>query len=427
MAKLISDAKTLHPTSTRYKLSLLALSPLALAHVAYRALKDGGWRFFKQRFGFGYVQTSSRPIHFHCASVGEFITAKPLIQVIHAKYPDKNIVVTTNTPTAAKLVNKLDHKNITHHYLPIDLAFSVKRFLNKIHPHCTLILETEIWPTYYSSAANKLIPIIIINARLSNKTSETNQFIKSEYARALKNISLILARSKEDHDKYIELGAMTEKSHAVGNLKYAITESAHKKLACTTIKRPFFLAASTHEDEETQIAEHVELLKRKNYLLIFAPRYPDRCKQLAQQFQNSGMKVAVRSQRDEIVDATDIYIVDTLGELNVFFNEAALVFIGGSLITRGGHNILEPASFGKCIIVGPHTDNFALETKELLQVDALIQVRGNHQLGTKLISLLKDDLQREHYGKNAMHFMEKQSGVLYAYLEYLQPILEKSN
>ena len=103
--------------------------------------------------------------------------------------------------------------------------------------------------------------------------------------------------------------------------------------------------------------------------------------QLAQQFQSNGMKVAVRSQGDEIIDATDIYIVDTLGELNVFFNEAALVFIGGSLITRGGHNILEPASFGKCIIVGPHMGNFALETKELLQADALIQVRDNHQLG----------------------------------------------
>lgn len=395
-----------------------------MAYVAYRSFKDGGWQYFKQRFGFGYVEFSSRPIHFHCASVGEFITAKPLIQTIQTKYPDKNIVVTTNTPTAASLVNKIDHKNITHHYLPIDLAFSVKRFLNKIHPQCTLILETEIWPTYYSSAANKLIPIIIINARLSSKTSETNQFIKNEYARALKNVSLILARSKEDYEKYIELGATAKKLHTVGNLKYAITETANKELACTTIKRPFFLAASTHEDEETQIAQHVELLKRKNYLLIFAPRYPDRCKQLAQQFQNNGMKVAVRSQRDEIVDTTDIYIVDTLGELNMFFNEAALVFIGGSLIARGGHNILEPASFGKCIIVGPHTDNFALETKELLQADALIQVSDNHQLGTKLISLLKDDLQREHYGKNAMHFIEKQSSVLHAYLEHLQPILE---
>ncbi len=414
----------MHPTSTRYKLSLLALSPLALAYVAYRAFKDGGWRYFKQRLGFGYINYESRPIHFHCASVGEFITAKPLIEAIQTKYPDKNIVVTTNTPTAASLVEK--HKNITHHYLPIDITFSVKRFLNKVYPLCTLILETEIWPTYYSLAAKKFVPLVIVNARLSDKTSETSNFIKNEYAHALENVNLVLARSKEDHEKYISLGAASGKTYFAGNLKYAIANNTNKELACTTIKRPFFLAASTHDNEETQLSEHIELLKRKNYLLILAPRYPDRCKQLSEQFKNSGMNVAIRSNRDEITDTTDIYIIDTLGELNIFFNEAALVFVGGSLINRGGHNILEPANFGKCIIVGPHTDNFSLETTELLEADALIQVKDNHQLGTKLITLLKDDNQREAYGENAIQFMSKQSGILNTYLDHLNPILENN-
>jgi len=415
----------LHSTSTRYKLLTLALSPLALAHVIYRSFKDGGLCYFKQRLGFGYSPDNSRPIHFHCASVGEFITAKPLIVAIQAKYPNKNIVVTTNTPTAASLVRK--HKNITHYYLPIDFALSVKHYLKKIHPLCTLILETEIWPTYYSLAAKKLVPVAIVNARLSNKTSNTNNLIKNEYSRALKNASLVLARSKEDHEKYIALGAMSENVHTVGNLKYAISNANDKNLACTTIKRPYFLAASTHEDEETQLTEHIELLKRKNYLLILAPRYPDRCKQLSEQFKNSGKNVAIRSNRDEITDTTDIYIVDTLGELNTFFNEAALVFVGGSLINRGGHNILEPANFGKCIIVGPHTDNFSLETTELLEADALIQVKDNHQLGTKLITLLKDDKQREAYGENAMQFISKKSGILNTYLDHLKPILENNN
>lgn len=138
------------------------------------------------------------------------------------------------------------------------------------------------------------------------------------------------------------------------------------------------------------------------------------------------MNVAIRSNRDEITDTTDIYIVDTLGELNIFFNEAALVFIGGSLINRGGHNILEPARFGKCIIVGPHTENFSLETSELLEADALIQVKDNHQLGTKLITLLKDDKQREDYGINARQFISKQSGILNTYLDHLKPILESA-
>jgi 3-deoxy-D-manno-octulosonic-acid transferase len=422
-----SDAKTLHSTSARYNLSLLALSPLAVAYVVYRSFKDGGWRYFKQRLGFGYVKIDSRPIHFHCASVGELITAKPLIQAIQIKYPDKRFVVTTNTSTAASLVNKFNHINITHYYLPIDLAFAVSRFLRKTHPLCTIILETEIWPTYYSAAAKKLVPIVIVNARLSKKSLETKNFVKNEYARALKNVSLVLARSKDDYEKFIVLGASIEKTHIIGNLKYAISNTDHNELACTTIKRPFFLAASTHEDEEAQLSEHLALLKRKNYLLIIAPRYPDRCKQLAQQFRNKGLMVSVRSESDAITATTDIYIVDTLGELNVFFNEAALVFVGGSLIPRGGHNVLEPASFGKCIIVGPNTDNFALETKDLLQEDAIIQVKDNYQLGKNLISLLKDDQQREHYGKNALQFMNKQSGVLNAYLKHLKPVLEIAN
>lgn len=410
-------------TSTRYKLLLLAVSPLALGHVIYRAFKDGGWRYFKQRLGFAYSSTTSQPIHFHCASVGEFITAKPLIQAIQAKYSSKNIIISTNTPTAASLVEKLQDNNISHQYLPLDLAAPSKRFLRKVNPLCTIILETEIWPTFYSVAASRNTPIIIINARLSNKTSTANTFIKNEYANALKNVSLVLARSKEDFEKYLSLGAAKELSHVVGNLKYTVGNSNHH-LSCTTIKRPFFLAASTHENEEAQLTEHIELLKRKNYLLILAPRYPDRCKQLAQQFSNQGFKVATRSANNETADDADIYIIDTLGELNTFFNEAALVFVGGSLISRGGHNILEPASFGKCILVGPHTDNFSLETDELRQADALIQVKDNHELGIKLITLLKDDQQREQYGKNAAQFMNNKSNILNAYLDHLDAIIE---
>ncbi len=394
-----------------------------MAYVIYRSLKDGGWQYFKQRLGFGYSSFKSRPIHFHCASVGEFITAKSLIFAINTKYPDKLIIITTNTPTAASLANKINHNAISHHYFPIDLAFSVNRFLKKVQPECSLILETEIWPTYYSHAAQNDIPIAIINARLTKKTLAAHSFIKNEFSHTLKNVDLLLARSKEDLIKYKELCPELNAAYTVGNLKYAITETHSKQLACTTIKRPFLLAASTHDDEEIQLSEHIELLRRKNYLLIFAPRYPDRCKQLAQQFKNMDLQVSVRSKHEEITNETDIYLADTLGELNMFYNEAALVFVGGSLIPRGGHNILEPANFGKCIIVGPHTENFALETKELLRENALIQVENSHELGLELIKLLKNDTQRELYGKNAMQFMCKQSRLLNTYLEHIQTII----
>lgn len=397
-----------------------------MIHIIYRSFKDGGWTYFKQRLGFSFPVFDQRPIHFHCASVGEFITAKPLIQAIHENNSDKNIIITTNTPTAASLVKIINNSKIKHSYLPIDLSFCVNQFLKTSNPRCSIILETEIWPTYYACCAKNIIPIAIVNARLSNKTFESNKIIKTEYAHALKNIHLTLTRSLEDCEKYLKLGTEINKTHVIGNLKYAVSNINNNELACTTIKRPFFFAASTHEDEELQLVQHIELLKRKNYLLILAPRYPDRCKQLAQQLRDNGLQVSVRSQHGDINSETDIYIVDTLGELNIFFNEAALVFIGGSLIKRGGHNILEPANFAKCVIVGPHTDNFSLEVSEMLQADAIIQVKDNHELGVKLIKLLKEDAAREKLGKNAQHFMKQKSGILDAYTNQLQVLIESS-
>ena len=347
-----------------------------------------------------------------------------MIDSLHEAFPNESILISTNTPTSASLVTMIGNKKITHHYFPIDFAFCTKRFLNITKPVACFILETEIWPTFFSLAAKNSIPVSIINARLSNKTLDTNELIKKEYSKALKNVDQILARSKEDQARYISLGALPQITKELGNLKYSANNTNDTSLPCTTIKRPFFFAASTHEDEELQLTEHVELLRRKKYLLVIAPRYPDRCKVLVQQFMGKNLQVALRSQHDEINEATDIYIVDTLGELALFYNEAALVFVGGSLIERGGHNFLEPANFGKCIIVGPHTENFELETKELLKANAIIQVNNNHDLGLQLVSLLKNDLQREKYGGNAMRFIEKKSGILSAYLNAIQPIIE---
>ena len=411
-------------TSTQYKLVLLALSPLALAHVIYRSFKDGGIQYFLQRLGFTYTRSKSNPIHFHCASVGEYLTAKALIFTLLKKYPDSFIAITTNTPTAASLVKKDLNNNIAHYYFPLDFAFSVNRFLKHVQPCASFIMETEIWPTYYSQASKLSLPISIINARLSNKTLQANSFIKREYKRALINVNQIFTRSKQDLKNYLSLGADPQSVVILGNLKYAMLNNKNDQLACTTIKRPFFLGASTHEDEELQLSRHVELLKRKNYLLVLAPRYPDRCKALAKNLKYNGLNVAVRSEHDEITDETDIYIVDTLGELDIFYNEAALVFVGGSLIARGGHNVLEPARYGKCIMVGPYTENFALEINDLLEADAIIQVNDNNELGLQLISLLKNDSQRESYGKNAMFFVSQHSEILNNYLENLESIIE---
>lgn len=416
-------SKPSNRTSLRYKSLLFLLSPLALGYIVYRSIKDGGWRYFSQRLGFNYIPSASRSILIHCASVGEVNAAKPLISELWKQFPDKNIVISTNTPTAAQLVSNLQNQNISHAYLPLDYSFAVNAFLGCIDPICILILETEIWPTLFFLAAEKNIPIAIINGRLTNKSIRASSLIRNDFQSSLKNLTLLLTRSNDDRSKYIKIGADEKSTHTVGNLKYAIKPYLNANLPCTTIKRPFLLAVSTHDDEEIQLAQHLDILKQKNYLLVIAPRYPDRGKQLLQQLRHESFKVAIRSNRDVITNDTDIYIVDTLGELDMYYNEAALVFVGGSLIQRGGHNILEPASFGKCVMVGPYTDNFALETKELLEVNGVIQITDNNDLRRKLAHLLNNDSERSQYGMNAQHFIEQKTVVLMDYLKHLQPLL----
>ena len=417
-------SKSSHRTSLRYTLLLFLLSPAALAYIIYRSIKDGGWRYFSQRLGFNYAHSTSQSILIHCASVGEVHAAKPLVLELCNQYPDKHFVISTNTPTAAMLVPKFQHKNISHVYLPLDYSVAVNIFLKCINPECVLILETEIWPALFFMTAEKNIPIAIINGRLTNKSARENNLVKDEYKNALKNLTLLLTRSDDDRAKFIKIGADEKSTYTAGNLKYAINTLPKTNLPSKTIKRPFLLAVSTHADEEIQLAQHLQLLKQKNFLLVIAPRYPDRGKQLQHYFQQENLNVALRSKQDIINNDTDIYIVDALGELDMYYNEAALVFVGGSLIQRGGHNILEPASFGKSVIVGPHTDNFALEIKELLEAAGLIQVTSNHDLGVKLADLLDNDDKRALYGANARQFIEqKTENILQSYLNYLAPLI----
>ncbi len=415
-------SKPLHHTSLRYRALILLLAPVAIIYTVYRAVKDGGWRYFLQRFGFGCPPVQAPSILIHCASVGEFNAAKPLIFRLHDQYPDYHLVISTNTPTAAKLASKQAEERITHVYMPLDYPFAVNRLLRRVCPACVLILETEIWPTLFYQAAKKGINTAIVNGRLTEKTLRASRFFKNEQQASLRNLSLVLARSDDDHLRFLDLGAEPRTTHVVGNLKYAAARVG-KSPCRSTFKYPFLLAVSTHENEELQLAQHLPLLRGKNHRLVIAPRYPERSKTLCHQLQQENWTVALYSQQGGTTEQTDVYIVDTLGQLDGLFSEASLVFVGGSLISRGGHNLLEPAGYGKCTVVGPHTDNFALETRELKEAEAVVQVSDNQDLGLQLAYLLGAAQVRNQYGENAQRFIREKASVLDRYLKYLQPLL----
>ena len=413
-----------HRTSLRYRVLLFLLSPAALLYTVYRALKDGGWRYFFQRWGFSYPCLALPSILVHCASVGEFIAARPLLDRLNQTDTGFRLVISTNTPTAAKLVSDLPHEQFMHVYLPLDYSFAVKRFLSRICPNCVLILETEIWPNLILQAARKNITTAIVNGRLSSKTLQAKSMLRNEYRSSLRNLTSILARSDEDRLRFLDLGAEQQTTFNAGNLKFAAAQT-DKKTRPALIQRPYFLAVSTHEDEELQLLEHMSLLKENNYLLVLAPRYPERGKALHQQLRQRNFTVALRSQQDSITELTEIYVVDTLGELDGYLNDAFLVFVGGSLVPRGGHNILEPAGFGKCVIVGPHMDNFSQETKELLNAEGIVQVSDNRELGMQLARLVHDKCMRDRLGMNALRLVKQKAQILEHYMKLLQSILEQ--
>lgn len=411
----------------KYILIGYLLWPLMLFHSLKMTLRHKSPRFLLQRMGFAYPRFRQSPLWMHCASVGEVNTALPLLKLLADKYPATPLLVTTTTPTGALTLEKHQLKNVTHSYLPVDTLGTVNLFLHLTRPRLALIMETEIWPLLYKTCARHNIPISIINARLSHRTTNAGNWVKSLYREALQSVQHVLARSDTDRDRYIDLGADATSCETIGNLKFA------GKLEVGTLTplnnfttRPYILAASTHDDEEWQLAK---LWVERDFktLLVIAPRHPERGRSIVRQMKNLNFHIPLRSKHQPITEDTRIYIADTLGELSLLIRHADLVFMGGSLISHGGQNLLEPARLGKPILIGPHSHNFETEVDLLLQHKACVQVEDVEQLGDEITRLLAQPEQATELAQNAQQLMTQQQGIAERYLEklveYYDPIL----
>ena len=408
----------------RYRALLAALALPMLGYTLWRALRDGGWRYLWQRLGFGLPRLQ-RPIWLHCASVGEVNAALPLLDGLLARYPDAPLLVTSNTPTGAAVLARRCGERVRHAYLPLDFRFAARRFLRHCRPRCGLIVETELWANLYRAAAERGVPLAIVNGRLSARTLDAGGLLRPLLRPALRsclrNVDRVLARGAADAAGFRQLGAPDERVRVLGNLKFA---AAAQPLAATPrpIERRYWLAASTHDDEELQLARIRRELGRDE-LLVIAPRHPERREAILRQLAPLGLDVAVRSRGEPIAADTQLYLADTLGELAGFIAHAELVFMGGSLIPRGGQNLLEPARAGVAIICGPHMENFADELARLRAADALRQVADAAALARLLDELLDDAAQRARLGAAAQALVRREAGVGRAYLEALQPLL----
>ncbi len=389
---------------------------MLVAFIAWQSISKKSPRYFRQRLGFGYSQLPENSLWFHCASVGEVITLLPLLKNLHHKNPALKFTITTNTVTGGAIVEQQKLDYLFHSYLPFDWVSAVNRFINRTKPAVLFVMETEIWPSLFSVCHKNGIAIHMINARLSSKTTRAKPWIKALLKTALSKVTSISARSEQNALAYAQLGADKNIISTAGNLKLTsvLNDQQSAQENNFSIKREYVLVASTHDDEESQIYKCWKKLNRKE-LLIIAPRHPERANTIIKKLQCDNL--SSRSKDEAISDKTEVFLLDTVGELKNYFQNAKLVIMGGSFTPIGGHNILEPASFNCAIVTGPHMENFQQELALMLEKQAILQLASIDELGTSLSQLLDDEKYREKLQKNTTQLTQDVEKILREYTE----------
>jgi 3-deoxy-D-manno-octulosonic-acid transferase len=365
----------------------------------------------------------------HAASVGEALSVLPIIKKLSDANDEVNFLLTTGTTTSAKLIESRLPDKAFHQFVPVDMPLAVRRFLKHWKPDLALWVESELWPNLVTQTGKKC-PMILVNGRISDNSYRKWLRYKSLGQQILRRFALTLPQSKLDADRFEALGARNVKYF--GNIKFdapALPSDSQKmgELVSQVGERPVWLAASTHDNEEKMIANIHKEIKEENpeLLTIIAPRHPKRMAEIVKSIKETGLKIAVRSQEEPIKDDTDIYIADTLGELGVFYRLVPIVFIGGSLVDKGGQNPLEAARLDCTIIYGPYMDNFKEIKNELEDAEAVICVNNQADLKNTIEELIKDHERQDNLAKAAHKLVDEKSGVLNSYVDEISKYLEK--
>ena len=401
-----------------YNLLVYILSPIIIIKILYDSLQRGNdSNFIKQRLGLLSFKKNQETIWLHASSVGETKIALKLLKTFREKNLNDQIVITTTTKSSKAILDK-SNENFKHYYLPFDFLLTIGRFIKAINPKICIIIETEIWPNMINICAKRKTPIIIVNARLSKKTLNANMLIKKIYVNTLSLINGIYCKSEREKENYLILGANQKKVAVLGNIK--LCESSNDIGRDRLIERKYVLAASTHPGEERQIITEWLKINDKRTLLVIVPRHPERLGDILSDIPLSLVRVAIRSKKDKIRNNTQIYIADTIGELEDFMQHCEFVFMGGSLVDHGGQNFLEAASLGKSIIVGPYMYNFVDETEEFLKNNSMIMVKNSKSLKHVFERLLKSKQRRDLFGDNARSLLRKKIIVLDDYYSIIK-------
>jgi 3-deoxy-D-manno-octulosonic-acid transferase len=419
-----------------YSFALILISPLIVFYLyVLRGKKNKGYRaHFKERFGFvskSLFTSKGKPLVVHCASVGEVLAAAPLIKALQKQHPQLNIIITCNTPTGREQIINQFKNTVACSYLPMDFAFSTARFLKRINPQALCILETELWPNLMAISHKKNIPVLVLNARLSEKSQQGYQKVTKLTQIIMRSITVLASHNKKDAERFIELGLTPSKSHVTGSIKFDISPSneqlasvANLKAQYKTQERFVWVAGSTHPLEHEMILNaHQQLLKKyPNSLLVIAPRHPEQFDKVADTLAQSPLSFSRRSNNNYLNE--QVLLADTLGELQCLYGAGNISYVGGSLIRRGGHNPLEAAAFSVGVITGPHTYNFDHVYPELIKLKGAVVVENTDELATQLINLSQNTKACQTLGNKAQQCVLKNQGAIKKTLTIINQYLE---
>ncbi|HIL92188.1 MAG TPA: 3-deoxy-D-manno-octulosonic acid transferase [Cycloclasticus sp.] len=415
-----------------YSALLYLFSPIVVLRLLMRGRKSSAYLSrWGERFGFYPKDQPHGVIWFHTVSVGEAEAAFSLITRVAEQYPDTPILVTTTTPTGSARVKAFLGHRVHHVYLPYDTPGAMRRFYRVFKPRIAIILETEIWPNMFYQAKRHGVPSLVVNARMSEKSAKGYGRLGSLMKDTLANITHICAQTQPSADRFVALGLDKNKITVPGNIKFDMALPAHLLEHAEVIRRDWFqqrpswMAASTHDGEDTKVLSAFAVVKkqRPNALLVLVPRHPERFNDVAKLCEKRGYSITRRSEQKSARVTTDVFLLDTLGELKLYYATVDVAFIGGSFVPVGGHNMLEAAALSVPVIFGPHVHNFVEISERLLTLKAAIQVDNEEQLAEQVIGLLEHSEKRDEMGVAGRAFVEQNQGAVAKVAERIDTLL----
>lgn len=411
-----------------YSFGALALFVLVSPWLLYQAVRHGKYvGSFAQRLGslpVSFNMDGEPSIWVHAVSVGETLSARPLIRDLRRAYPELRVFLSTTTMTGQHLARRIVQDVDAVFYFPFDFGPVVRRTLDLVRPRLFLMMETEIWPNLLRECRRRGVRTAVVNGRLSSRSYPRYRMVRPLMRRVLADVDRFCVQSEDSARRFVELGADPARVTVTGSLKFDSLEepegAGDVRVRDRVVRyfrvpaaRRVLVAGSTMRGEEETVLRAYRRMKGSapDALLVVAPRHPERFDEVERLCRHEGFRTARRTELAIDADPrADVVVLDTIGELARLYQVATVVFVGGSLVPAGGHNILEPAVFGKPIVVGPHMENFAEIARAFIAHEALVQVASAGEAERAIVELMADPVRRARLGAAARALVEANRG-----------------